>query len=98
MIIIPGSKKSLAKRYYANVIDYFIFFIITFIYIFTLGDVNDHGGYSLTGFRFLIIPATWFIYFPVMEGLTGQSLGKKMFHLYIVDIRGNPPTIVECFL
>lgn len=98
MIIIPGKKKNLAPRYYANLIDYLIFLICTVLYIYLAGDGDEFGNYRVTGFKALLIPVVWFIYFPVCEGTIGQTLGKKAFHLYVVDTTGQPPQLFQALL
>jgi uncharacterized RDD family membrane protein YckC len=98
MIIIAGKNKNLARRYYANFFDYLIIFILTFVYIYLVGDLDEFGTYRVTGFKTLAIPFIWFLYFPVFESIAGQTIGKKAFHLYIVDFKGEPPTIVQAFL
>jgi uncharacterized RDD family membrane protein YckC len=98
MIIIPGKRKSLAKRYYANVIDYLILFIIIFVLLFTLGEQTESGSQKLSGVKALIIPFIWFLYFPACESIWGQTLGKKAFHLVVVDLRGELTSVLHTFL
>lgn len=95
MIIIPGKKKNLNRRYYANLLDYLIILIFMVIYIYLAGDGNEFGTYRVTGFKALLIPFVWFIYFPVSEAIFGQTIGKKALHLHIVDINGQAPTIIQ---
>lgn len=98
MVIIAGKKKNLAQRYYANVIDYLIFLISTVIYIYLAGDGDEFGTYHVTGFKALLIPLVWFIYFPVCEGTIGQTVGKRAFNLYVVDLTGQHPSVFQAFL
>jgi uncharacterized RDD family membrane protein YckC len=98
MIIIAGRKKNLAKRYYANFFDYSILFMLIGLYIFLMGDQDESGSYKVTGFKALLIPVVWLFYFPFCESIFGQTIGKKVFHLYIVDLKGDTPTIVQTFL
>ena len=98
MILIPGRKKNLAKRYYANVIDYFIVIVIIFVLVFTLGEQSESGSQKLSGFKALLIPFFWFLYFPVCESIWGQTLGRKAFHLVVVDLRGELPSVLHTFL
>jgi uncharacterized RDD family membrane protein YckC len=65
--------------------------------IFLLGEPDDSGGYVLRGFKTLLIPFMWFVYFPVCECVTGQTPGKKAFDLYVVDHNGESPTITQSF-
>ena len=98
MIVIAAKGKNLSKRYFSNVVDYAIFFIIMAVYIFFAGEQETNGDYRVRGFKALIIPLIWFIYFPVCESSFGQTLGKKAFRLYVVDLKGENPSIVQAFL
>lgn len=98
MILLVGKKKNLARRYYANVIDYMIFMVCVALYVFAFGEVNEYGVYTISGFGTLIVPLFWFIYFPVFEGTSGQTIGKKALHLYVVDLKGESPWIGQAFL
>ncbi len=98
MIIILGKRKSLTQRYFGNAIDYLIIFFLSAIYIFLVGDVDEYGTYRVMGFQAMVIPLIWFIYFPVSESIWGQTIGKKAFHLYVVDLRGELPSILQTFL
>lgn len=98
MIIIAGKNKNLAQRYYANLIDYLIFLLFTVLYIYLAGDGDEFGTYRVTGFKALLVPLVWFIYFPVCEGTIGQTLGKRALHLHVVDITGQPPHVFQAFL
>jgi uncharacterized RDD family membrane protein YckC len=95
MIIIPGKRKNLSRRYYANVLDYAFLFILIGIYIFAAGDKDESGTYRVVGFKALVMPFIWFLYFPVCESIFGQTIGKKAFNLYVIDSRGETPTIIE---
>ncbi|HEX6892332.1 MAG TPA: RDD family protein [Chryseolinea sp.] len=98
MIVITTDKKNLARRYFANVVDYTFFFVLTFVYVFFFGKEDETGSYHVTGFKALAIPLVWFVYFPVCESLFGQTLGKKAFRLYVVDLQGESPSIIHTFL
>ena len=98
MIIIAGKNKSLSRRYFANVVDYILVCIVLFLYIVWAGAPNDSGGFTVRGFKALVIPLAWFLYFPLCECLFKQTPGKKVFDLYVVDFKGEGPTIVQAFL
>jgi len=98
MIIIAGKKKNLSSRYFANVFDYLIVLALDGLYIFIMGDLDEFGSYKVTGLKALALPLVWFLYFPTCESLFGQTIGKRAFHLYIVDVKGGSPTIVQTFL
>jgi len=98
MILILGKNKFLAQRYFSNVIDYSIYLGLVAICIYTLGETNDAGGFSLTGPKALAMPLLWILYFPVCESVFRQTFGKKVFHLYVIDSRGESASIVQTFL
>ncbi len=98
MIIIAGKKKNLSSRYFANVFDYLIILVIDGLYIFIMGDQDEFGTYRVTGLRALALPFVWFLYFPLCESIFGLTIGKRAFHLYVVDEKGELPTIVQSFL
>lgn len=98
MVIIPGKNKHLAARFYANLIDYVIFIIFFIVYVRFAGEQQENGNYQVTGLKFLPIPIAWFLYFPLCEGIAGQTLGKKLLGLYVVDFKGETPTIGHTFV
>lgn len=98
MIIVSGKKKNLAKRYFANLFDYTIILTTTAIYIYLAGEGDQYGTYRVSGFKALLIPFAWFIYFPLCESVIGQTMGKKAFHLHVVDIDGKRPSLSQALL
>ncbi len=97
MVIIPGKQKNLAVRFYANAIDYTVYFIFFGIYTFTMGT-EENGVYRVQGFPALTYIVFWVVYFPACESLTGQTLGKKAFDLYIVNLSGQAPSFGQAFI
>jgi uncharacterized RDD family membrane protein YckC len=97
MIIINNKGKNLSKRYYANILDYVIVIVLTALYIWAAGDPDDHGTYHVRGFKALAMPLVWFIYFPVCEAIWGHTLGKKALHLHVINLKGEPPSIIQAF-
>lgn len=98
MIIIPGRKKNLSRRYYANLLDYFIFLVVAGVYIYLAGEQDNSGTYRVQGFKAFLVPVGWLIYFPLMECLYGRTIGKKAFHLCVVNLKGKLPTMGQAFL
>jgi uncharacterized RDD family membrane protein YckC len=98
MVIIEGKKKNLAQRYYANLLDYFILLLCIVTYIYLAGKPDEYNSYRVTGFKALLIPTIWFIYFPLCERVFGQTPGKKAFHLHVVDVDGKHLSIVQTSL
>jgi uncharacterized RDD family membrane protein YckC len=98
MINLTVSRKNVTRRYSSNLIDYSIFFALTAAYVYAFGAPNDQGGYSVTGLKTLAEPLAWTLYFPMCESLWGQTLGKKVFDLHVVDLRGETPGFGSAFL
>jgi uncharacterized RDD family membrane protein YckC len=98
MVIIEGKKKNLAQRYYANLLDYFILLLCIVTYIYLAGKPDEYNSYHVTGFKALLIPTIWFIYFPLCERVFGQTPGKKAFHLRVVDANGKHLSILQTSL
>jgi uncharacterized RDD family membrane protein YckC len=97
MIIRVGNNKNLSKRYFANFFDYIILTVVFAICVILFGETQE-SVYYLRGSKALIIPFIWFLYFPLCECALGQTIGKKAFNLYVVDLKGETPTIVQAFL
>lgn len=92
------TNKTLAKRYSANLIDYALIFILTFFYAYFVGNLESDGNYRVTGFKALVIPGIWFLYFPLAESLLGKTLGKKALNLQVIDNAGELPALGQAFI
>jgi uncharacterized RDD family membrane protein YckC len=55
----------------------------------TYGVPNEEGGYTLKGLKGLWSEVVWFVYFPVIESIHGQTLGKFLLKLKVVTKSGN---------
>jgi uncharacterized RDD family membrane protein YckC len=97
MVVFDSQNKNLARRFYANVIDYLILTILIALHIGFFGESDGNGGAKVTGIKALFIPFLWMMYFPFIESISGQSLGKRAFHLHIVDLYGTRPHFFQLF-
>lgn len=84
------TEANLNNRVPATIIDFVIFYTFIFVYTYALGEPNDEGGYTITGFATLGVPAMWFLYFPVAESMGGQTLGHKIMGIKVVSTNGKP--------
>lgn len=98
MVNLINSRKNVARRYLSNFIDYTIFFAVNFAYAYAFGTHNDDGTYAVTGYKALVMPALWIIYFPLCECLWGQTLAKRALDLLVVDQQGETPSFLQAFL
>ncbi len=79
-------KTNFKKRIFACLIDYLLIFGFTFLYISTFGDIDSDGGKAVHGLLILPIPTIWFIYFVLIEALSGATPGHMLLKLKVVTI------------
>ena len=84
-------------RFFANVIDYFLFFALFVPYLFLFGHSTGKGGIEAEGWPALVPLLFWCIYFPGMESVTGSTLGHWAFNLKVVNKDGDTPSLIEAF-
>lgn len=51
-----------------------------------LGTDDGNGVTTVSGFKALVIPIVWFIYFVVIEAEYGATLGHKSFDIKVMTI------------
>lgn len=80
----------LARRGWAAIIDYLVFFIIIILYGYVLGDIQEWGFNENGSFAFRVNPGffptviLWIIYFPTIESIFGYTLGKGALDLKVI--------------
>lgn len=83
------TEPKILKRSLATIIDYGLYFVFFSWLVVTYGQPNDEGGYTLSndpkGWWIFIV---WIIYFPVIESIRGQTLGKLILGLRVVTKNG----------
>jgi uncharacterized RDD family membrane protein YckC len=84
------TEPKLLKRSLATIIDYGLYVGFFIWAVTTYGVPNDEGGYSLNGLKGIWVEVVWFVYFPVIESIRGQTLGKLILGLRVVTKNGNP--------
>jgi uncharacterized RDD family membrane protein YckC len=81
----------LARRCWAAIIDYIVFTILLFLYIYLTGSNQDSdlassgnsGLRNLIDYLFIII--IWFLYYPLLESIFGYTPGKGIFDLKVIQ-------------
>lgn len=85
------TEPKLLRRSLSTVIDYGLYLIFFGWLVMTYGLPNDEGGYTLhndpKGWWIFVV---WLIYFPIIESIRGQTLGKLILGLRVVTKTGNP--------
>ena len=85
------TEPKLLKRSVATIIDYGLYLIFFSWLVVTYGAPNDEGGYTLSNDpKGSWIFVVWIIYFPIIESIRGQTLGKLILGLRVVTKNGNP--------
>jgi uncharacterized RDD family membrane protein YckC len=88
---------SKTKRFVAIFIDYFLYFIILYFLIDVAGnkyELEDGTvGFRLEGTPALISLIPWFLLLPILEGKTGQTIGKMILGIRVSKTNGSTITI-----
>lgn len=96
--MIIKTEPKLLKRTLATIIDYGLYLGFFIWLVVTYGVPNDEGGYSLNNdSKDLWLIVVWFIYFPIVESIRGQTLGKLILGLRVVTKNGNPISFIQAF-
>ena len=89
---------SLAKwtdRFFAWLIDFIIISIISTSIIFAVfGTIGFEGnGFWAENTQYIPTSILFFIYWTIFEYKTGQTIGKKILNIKIINIDGNQPNL-----
>jgi uncharacterized RDD family membrane protein YckC len=95
-------------RVAAFLVDFIIFWLIAFVVGRLLGDqdviyTEDTGDgatlrFELAGLTALVMLGVWFLQFPLMEGSTGQTIGKKLFGIRVEKKDLSPVSVGASFI
>lgn len=90
----------LLRRWAGCWIDLIVLAVLFFVPLLPIGAINEAAGEPtpIGGVLVLVGGLAMLAYFPVTEGLWGQSLGKLITGLVVVDERGEKPGIVRAIL
>lgn len=86
---------NITKRALATLIDYCVYLPFWFFYTSQFGTPDANGGFAVTGWLALPLLLSWFLYFPFIESLNGQTLGHKIVSLRVVRLNGKPITFMQ---
>ena len=90
-------KKYIKLRIFATLIDYAIYAIIFFLYVYCFGTKTYSGGYEVQGMPALPIFIFWFLYFIGTEAINGATPGHDICGLTVVKLNGEKITIGDAF-
>lgn len=90
------------RRLVATLIDSLIFFVVQSLVDISFGvpflpgsGVSNVGIENLLNFLSTLL---WIVYVVGYQGYTGQTLGKKVMGIKVVDVSGNKPSYFTFFL
>lgn len=81
---------NIKNRVIATLIDYGIYLAFFIVYVYSVGTPNDEGGYTVSGMKGLPVFVVWFVYFPFVESIRGQTLGHLITGTQVIDKSGGP--------
>ncbi len=83
------------RRSLAFLIDYGLYALLCGIYIYKIGENTLSGIHIDGGWHSLAFPLLWLIWFPLSETLFGQTLGKRLMKIMVVNRHCERPDILE---
>ena len=82
------TEANLGLRILSGFIDYFVIYVFFFVYVYTFGQPNEEGGYSVSGLPALVPVVFWGIMTVGLEQLFGVTIGNFLAGLKPVSING----------
>ena len=84
------------RRFGAGLVDYSLFVLFFIVYVKQVGTPADDGSIVIRSYlQHLGWFIAWLLYFPVLEGAMGYTLGKGLFDLKVITARGNRPSFIR---
>jgi uncharacterized RDD family membrane protein YckC len=90
-------KPHLKLRILATLIDYGIYMIFFYVYLYVFNENPEPGKMTVTGILTLPLVIVWFAYFVVLESANGATPGHDICKLKVVKENGDKLTIGSAF-
>lgn len=90
-------KPHIKLRILATLIDYGIYGVFYMVYIYTFDQDPSPGKMTVNGLLALPIFVAWFIYFMVLESLSGTTPGHDICKLKVVKADGSKLSLGDTF-
>ena len=87
---------SIIKRMLAVSLDYTLVLAAS-ITFYRFVDMPQAGGYYIRGGYLYFALFLWLIYFPLMEFISGMTLGKWLFDIKVIDKSGSKVLLDQTF-
>jgi uncharacterized RDD family membrane protein YckC len=75
------TKPNLLKRFIAGFTDYLLVYSFFFAFVYSFGEPNNEGGYSVTGILALVPILFWFAIIVLTEVFLGATIGNSIVGL-----------------
>ena len=82
------TEPNIGNRFVAGLVDYIIIYGFTFFLVYTIGEPNNEGGYSLNGLPGLIPIIFWLIMTVGLETGLGGTIGNSLVGLKAIPKNG----------
>ena len=83
------NKKNIGKRFVAGLIDYVLLYALIFAYLYSFGEPNNEGGFSVTGIAAIVPFIMWFTIIVLTEVFFGATLGNSIMNLKPKSLKSN---------
>jgi len=83
------TQSNLGDRIVAGLVDYIIIFTFFFVYVYSFGEPNDEGGYTVNGLPALVPVLFWGLMTVGFEQWLGATLGNLLVGLKPTSILDN---------
>jgi uncharacterized RDD family membrane protein YckC len=90
-------KKYVKLRIFATLIDYTIYVVVFWLYVYCLGEKKDTGELEVHGLLAMPIFLFWFLYFIGTEAINGATPGHDICGLTVVKSNGEKITLGDAF-
>lgn len=78
----------LRLRLIACIVDQFLFWMLLTFFFFGFQEMFSYGVDD-TWNSFAVLMGFWILYFPLAEGISGQTIGKKLFRIKVIKEDGS---------
>lgn len=86
------------KRFINGVVDYFGFYISSFLLGYVLAFFGIVDGNTEEGVFTFVGLLAWFLYYVILENTYGKTLGKMLTKTTVVGINGDKPELRQIIL
>jgi len=82
------TQPNIGNRILAGIIDYSVILALNFIYVYSVGEPNNEGGYTVSGWPALIPILFWLIWIVGIEQIFNATIGNLIVGLKPISTRG----------